>query len=97
MSSFQFGREARSLRALLSSRLSTPQRREAVPPMLTEEVPPDTLLPSGYDSRYDSRFDSRFASSEHPGLDIIEDDDDNSGFSVTQPGELSTLSFGRRG
>lgn len=92
MSSFQFGREARSLRALLTSRLSTPQRREAVPPMLTEEVPPDTLLPSGYDSRYDSRF----SSSEHPGLDIIEDEDD-SGFSVTQPGELSTLSFGRRG
>ena len=98
MASFQFDREARNLRALLSNRLNTPQRRHAVPPTLTEEVPVDSLLPSGYDSRYesgfDARLDSRFAP-DHPGLDIIEHDD--SGFSVTQPGELCTLSFGGRG
>ena len=78
MASFQFDREARSLRALLSNRLNTPQRRQAVPPTLTEEVPADSLLPSGYDSRYESGFnaslDSRFAP-DHPGLEVIEHDE----------------------
>jgi hypothetical protein len=87
MASFQFSKGRRVLHAMFAERLlARSGRPHSVPPLLTDIVPRDSLLP-------DSTFGSDFHASQS-GLEIYEDD---SGFEVTQPGEMCTLSFGHRG
>jgi hypothetical protein len=75
---FQFGRDSRPLRAFFAARFRR-RNDDSELPTLTDIVPGDSLLESGFDA-------SRPAT----------EDDDNSGFQVTQPGDSCTMIFGRR-